>query len=129
MLIWASLTAVPRRHIPRPQHPATPSAATSTPPITHRSRLPGRKPAPSLRTLRTGSAQIGQLSVNGPIALYPQLGHVLAMGPLAGWGSAVWSGASSLPPGRRVQLDVRRPLGFPPPDLRRRQLAQAALDH
>jgi len=33
---------------------------------------------------RTDSAQIGQLSVNGPIGLYPQLGHDLATVSLGG---------------------------------------------
>ena len=43
---------------------------------------------PSLRTLRTGSAQTGQLSMNGPMGPYPQLGHVLATAKLRGEGFA-----------------------------------------
>src|SRR5262249_58106099 len=57
------------------------TAITIQPPTSNGGQLVGQ-PVPrvwSPRTLRTGSAQIGQLSVNGPTGPYPQLGHVLAM--------------------------------------------------
>ena len=44
---------------------------------------------PPLRTFRTGSAQIGQLSMNGPIGPYPQLGQRLAMIGPDGWGNGL----------------------------------------
>jgi hypothetical protein len=59
--------------MPSPQHPATLSTTASTAPSVHRSqggiRAGHLEPAASLRTFRTGSAQIGQLSVNGPMGL------------------------------------------------------------
>src|SRR5262249_10355769 len=85
---WASLTARPAPQIPRPQHPATLSITASAPPMTHcitGDRPAGRRPdPPPPRAPRTGSAQIGQLSMYGPIGLDPQLGHVLATAHLGG---------------------------------------------